>query len=55
MAPYIGIGIGNPVGKGNKFSFFLELGAMFQSIGETTLTADGPLANDPDFLDALEQ
>ena len=28
---------------------------MFQGSGETTLTADSPLANDPDFLDALEQ
>ena len=55
VAPYIGIGIGNPVRRGNKFSFFLELGAMFQGSGNTTLTADGPLANDPIFLEALDQ
>ena len=28
---------------------------MFQGSGETSLTANGSLANDPVFLDALEQ
>ena len=55
VAPYIGIGIGNPVGRGNKFSFFLELGAMFQGSGDISLDASGSLANDPEFLDALDR
>ena len=55
VAPYIGIGIGNPVGRGNKFSFFLELGAMFQGSGDISLDASGSLANDPEFLEALDE
>lgn len=55
VAPYIGIGIGNPVGRGNKFSFFLELGAMFQGSGDISLNSNGSLANDPEFLEALDQ
>ena len=55
VAPYIGIGIGNPVGRGNKFRFFLEAGVMFQGDGEITLEASGLLGNALDFLDALEE
>ncbi|MDJ0899026.1 MAG: hypothetical protein QNJ55_09450 [Xenococcus sp. MO_188.B8] len=55
VAPYIGIGIGNPVGRGTKFSFFLELGAMFQGSGDISLNASGSLANDPEFLEALDE
>ncbi len=55
VSPYIGVGIGNPVGRGNKFSFFLELGAMFQGSGDISLDASGSLANDPEFLEALDQ
>lgn len=55
VSPYIGIGIGNPVGRGTKFSFFLELGAMFQGSGDISLNSNGSLANDPEFLEALDQ
>ena len=55
VSPYIGIGIGNPVGRGNKFRFFLEAGLMFQGDAEITLEASGPLANALDFLDAIEE
>ena len=52
IAPYIGLGIGNPVGRGNKFRFFLEVGALFQGRGEISLNASGPIINDPAFQEA---
>ena len=52
IAPYIGFGIGNPVGRGNKFRFFLEVGALFQGRGEISLNASGPIIDDPAFQEA---
>ncbi len=52
IAPYIGLGIGNPVGRGNKFRFFLEVGALFQGRGEISLNASGPIIDDPAFQEA---
>lgn len=54
ISPYIGLGISNPVGRGKKFSFFLEVGALFQGSGEVSLNADSPIVNDPAFQETLQ-
>jgi len=48
FAPYFGIGWGNAVGD-NYFNFSLDLGVIFSGAPNATLTANGPLASDPDF------
>ncbi|MBI3899701.1 MAG: hypothetical protein HY308_15605 [Gammaproteobacteria bacterium] len=52
-APYLGIGWGNAVGKGNRFSFNFELGALFQGSADVTLSSDGTLADDSTYQAAL--
>lgn len=47
VAPYLGIGWGNPFSPGGNWSFNLDLGVAFQGSPNVTLTANGPLANDP--------
>ncbi len=56
--PYVGIGIGNPVGKRIAINF--DAGVGFGSLPTVELTAEGPLANapapaGPTFLANLEQ
>lgn len=41
VVPYVGIGVGNTVGRNRRLTFSLDLGAIIQSY-EVTLTADGP-------------
>lgn len=51
VAPYLGIGWGNAVGDGQRFSFALDLGVLFQGSPQAKLTAvGGLLASDPAFL-----
>jgi len=47
MAPYIGIGWGNPVGRGRRWGFYSDLGVAFASTPDVVLRANGTLANDP--------
>jgi hypothetical protein len=49
VAPYVGIGFGNPVMDDVDLSFSFDLGVMFQGAADVTLTSDGALANDPQF------
>ena len=49
IAPYIGIGYGNAVADNVDFTFSFDLGVMFQSEPEVSLSATGPIRNDPTF------
>lgn len=51
-APYLGVGFDFDVF--NKVGLTLDFGVLWQGDPAVTLTADGLLANDPVFLDALE-
>jgi hypothetical protein len=55
--PYLGIGIGNPIGKRVGINF--DAGVGFGSVPTVTMTAEGPLAEDPVtglvFLDQVQQ
>ncbi len=53
IAPYIGIGYGNAVGKDKKWSIALDLGVMFQGSPDVGLAASGPIATDPTFQSEL--
>ena len=46
VAPYAGIGFGNPMGR---FGLVVDLGVAFQGRPELQVSADGPFANDPQF------
>lgn len=48
FAPYFGIGWGNAVGD-NYFNFSFDLGIILSGSPNATLSANGPLASDPDF------
>jgi len=42
IAPYIGIGYGNPVRRGSAFSFNIDLGVLFPGSPQADLQATGP-------------
>jgi len=49
VSPFIGIGVGNPLPKGRKFWFNIELGTMYQGKPRFNLEANGmiePTANE---------
>ena len=54
VAPYLGIGWGNPFSSGGNWSFNCDLGVVFQGSPDISLTADGPFASDPVFQANLE-
>lgn len=49
VAPYIGIGWGNPVGRGRRWGFYSDLGVAFANSPDVVLRANGTLAADPAF------
>ncbi len=49
LAPYVGIGWGNAVGKNKQWSFSFDFGVVFQGKPNIDLAANGPLASDPTF------
>lgn len=49
VAPYVGIGWGNAVGKNKRWSFSCDFGVVFQGEANIDLTASGPIASDPTF------
>ena len=49
VAPYIGIGWGNPFGKEGNWSFAIDLGVMFQGSADVDLSANGTLAGNAAF------
>ncbi len=53
LAPYIGIGWGNPAGS--RFGLFVDLGVAFQAQPQVTLQADGPVASLMTFVQDLNQ
>ncbi len=50
VAPYAGIGWGNPFNKEGNWSVAVDLGVVFQGSPNIDLSADGLLANNADFL-----
>jgi hypothetical protein len=55
-APYIGIGWGNPVGRGRRWGFYSDLGVAFTDSPDVVLRANGTLAADPTFqADLVEE
>jgi hypothetical protein len=55
VAPYLGIGWGNAVGKNKRWSFNCDLGVVFQGQANIDLAANGPVASDPSFQADLDQ
>jgi hypothetical protein len=49
MAPYIGIGWGNPVGRGRRWGFYSDMGVAFADSPDVVLRSNGTLAGDPTF------
>ncbi len=52
VAPYLGIGVGNPLTASGRWRFQLDIGVMYQGEGDVSLTAENPL-NIPDLDDQL--
>ncbi len=55
IAPYVGLGWGNPVHKDSNWTFFLDLGVAYQGAADVRLTASGAVASDPEFQRNLQQ
>lgn len=53
VAPYVGIGWGNAVGKDQRWGFVCDLGVVFQGSPDAALVASGPIASDPTFQEDL--
>jgi hypothetical protein len=49
LAPYVGIGFGNPFGSDSNWSFSLDLGVMFQGSPDLSVETTGTLANNAAF------
>jgi hypothetical protein len=50
VAPYVGIGWGNPFHEEGDWSVAVDLGVVFQGAPNINLSVDGTLANDAGFL-----
>jgi hypothetical protein len=56
IAPYGGIGWGNPVGSSANWTFYGELGGLFTGSPKLSLNSSGgTLSNDPTFRNNVEQ
>jgi hypothetical protein len=56
IAPYAGLGWGNPVGSSASWTFYGELGALFTGSPKLSLASTGgTLSGDPTFRNSLEQ
>jgi hypothetical protein len=49
IAPYIGIGWGNLIGRGRRWGFYTDLGVAFADSPDVVLRANGTMAADPAF------
>lgn len=49
VAPYVGIGWGNPMDPDKRWGFYCDLGVAFTESPDVSLTANGTLASDPTF------
>lgn len=54
FAPYIGIGLGNPL-KQEGFSCLLDVGVMYQGSPKVSLSSDGSCSSNPLCREALER
>jgi hypothetical protein len=55
FAPYLGIGVGNPIRKDRKLTFIFDFGIAFQGSPDVQLSADGELASDQAFQRDLKK
>ncbi len=55
IAPYAGIGWGNPLGKNGRWSLSCDVGVVFQGKARVDMFASGPIASDPNFQADLER
>jgi hypothetical protein len=55
VAPYIGIGWGNAFGKEQRWGIVGDLGVAFLGSPRVVLSASGPVASDPAFMQDLAQ
>lgn len=55
LAPYVGIGWGNPFTAESRLSFSFDLGIAFQGKPAVSMAATGPVAADPAFQKNLHQ
>jgi len=49
VAPYLGIGWGNPMDPDRRWGFYCDLGVAFTDSPDVSLAANGTLASDPAF------
>lgn len=49
IAPYLGIGVGNAIGKDRKFSFVFDCGIVLQGSPDAHISANGHAALDSEF------
>lgn len=54
MSPYVGVGWGNAVDNKGRWTFGVDVGALFQGSAELQLSANGTLAADTTFQSNLE-
>ncbi len=53
VAPYIGIGWGNPLDRSRRWGFYCDLGVAFTDSPDVSLSASGTRASDPTFQASL--
>jgi len=49
VAPYVGIGWGDPMDRSKRWGFYCDLGVAFTDSPDVALSANGTLASDPAF------
>lgn len=54
MSPYVGVGWGNAVDKKGRWTFGVDVGALFQGGADLQLSTNGQLASDSTFQSNLE-
>ncbi len=55
VAPYLGVGWGNPVSKGSNWTFFCDIGVAFMGAADVNVKASGAIASDETFMADLEE
>ena len=55
LAPYFGIGWGNATQSQRRISFTVDLGIYYSGYAKSHLTATGPIASQPGFVDNLRR
>jgi len=55
LAPYVGFGWGNAIGKNTGWSFACDFGVVYQGEPNIELKADGIMASNPIFIQNLER